>query len=152
MFFFMCLGHVALNYFGVDALTVNHLTVAGSRVMCRFMVYNFNCSEYDPTDYRDKKLMVFENERSGRSYDLSTFRSPDERSFALIRTATGLASVSPTLTNEIAIVEKQIDETTLRMMERPNSRFLNNQCDWVLFLNSPLRRKQFTEPKVLAPA
>jgi hypothetical protein len=108
---------------------------------------NLNCSEHNPADYHGKKLMVFENESGGHLYRLSAFVSPDGKTFTLIRTAVGAASAKVGKENQVAVVEKSIDETTVQMMEKPNSRFLNNQCDLVLFLNSPRRKAQYTEPK-----
>ena len=96
--------------------------------------------------------MVFENESEGRLYPLSAFVSPDGKTFTLTRTGVGIATVKVGERNEIAFVEKPIDETTLRMMEPPNSRFLNNRFDFVLFLNSPRRRVHYTEPKHDVPA
>ena len=91
--------------------------------------------------------MVFENEGDGRLCGLSAFVSPDRKTFTLTRTEVGIASHKGDKENQIAIIEKPIDETTLRLMEKPNSRFLNSQCDYVLFLNSPRRKAQFTETK-----
>ncbi len=115
------------------------------------MTKNFNCSEHNPTDYNHKKLIVFEGEGDGHLYRLSAFVSPDGKTFTLTRTAVGIATAKVGHESQIAIVEKPIDETTLRMMEKPNSRFLNNQCDFVLFLNSPRRKAQYTEPKRSGP-
>jgi hypothetical protein len=118
------------------------------------MTKNFNCSEHRPADYNGKKLMVFENESDGHLYRLSAFVSPDGKTFTLTRTAVGVATAKVSKENQIAIVEKPINETILPMMEKPNSRFLNNQCDFVLFLNSPRRKAQYTETKqeVATPA
>jgi hypothetical protein len=108
---------------------------------------NLNCSELDPADYHSKKLMVFENEGSGRLYWLTACVSLDGKTFTLTRTAVGIASAKVGKENQVAVVQKSIDETNVQMMEKPNSRFLNNQCDSVLFLNSPQRKAQYTEPK-----
>jgi hypothetical protein len=67
--------------------------------------------------------------------------------FTLTRTAVGIASTKVGKENQVAIVGKSVDETTVQMMEKPNSRFLNSQCYFVLFLNSPQRKAQYTEPK-----
>jgi hypothetical protein len=99
-----------------------------------------NRSKYNPADYTGKKLMAFENESEGHLYSLSTFTSEDGKTFELFRTAAG-----PAAGHQIAIVKDQIDESTLKLMEHPNSRFLNNQCDFVFFQNSPKRKAQYTE-------
>jgi len=109
------------------------------------MTKDLNCWEHNPADYSGKKLMVFENEGDGCLCGLRAFVSPDGKRFALTRTAVGIAAAKIGKENQIAVMQKLIDETTLRMMEPPSSRFLNNQCDLVLFLNSPRRRAQYTE-------
>lgn len=111
------------------------------------MTKTFNCSEQNPSDFSGKKLIVFENEGDPYPYRLSVCVSPDG-TFTLTRTAAGIATnrAGTDQENQIAIVQKPIDEATLRMMERPNSRFLNNQCDFILFLNSSRRKAQYTEP------
>jgi hypothetical protein len=106
----------------------------------------FNCADYDSKKFDNKRLMVFEDDLGGRTYRISSLVSLDDRTFTLNRTAIGIASVSVNNENQIAVVTKPIDETIFRMMEKPNSRFLNNQCDFVVFLNSPRRKAQYAEP------
>jgi hypothetical protein len=112
------------------------------------MANNFSCSEHNPADYNSKKLMVFENEGGSHLHRLSASMSADGKTFSLTCTAVGIASAKVGKENQVAVVEKSIDEKILGMMEKPNSRFLNNQCDFVLYLNSPRRKAQYTEPKL----
>jgi hypothetical protein len=112
------------------------------------MVKNFKCSEYNPKDYNGKNLMVFENEGGGRPCRLSAAMSSDGKTFTLTRIEIGVASArAGKAENQIAVVEKSIDQATLQMLEKPNSRFLNSRCDFVLFLNSARRKAQYTESK-----
>ena len=91
--------------------------------------------------------MVFENEGGGHLHRLTAFVSLDGKTFTLNRTAVGIVSAKVGKENQVAVVGKSVDETTVQMMEKPNSRFLNSQCDFVLFLNSPQRKTQYSEPK-----
>lgn len=70
--------------------------------------------------------------------------SVDGSKFALVATATGLASVgSNSKENQIAVVGTQINKDTLRRMEKPESRFLRPICDYVIFDNSPMNEARF---------
>lgn len=113
----------------------------------RFTMKNtwLSSTTHCPKDYDGKKLMMFENE-GGHIYDLSTVPSPDGKTFMLTATAVGIGSHHVGKENRIAIVRKPIDEAILRMIEKPNSKFLNHQCDFVLFLNSPRRKARYAEP------
>ena len=105
----------------------------------------FSCTEHNPKDFDNKKLMVFENELEGRAFQISALVSIDGKTFTLNRTAVGIASAFANRENQIAVVKKSIDEAVFQIMEKPNSRFLNNQCDFVVFINSPKRKMQYTE-------
>ena len=80
------------------------------------MKYNLKCSEFDPEDYREKRL-VWYLEETERHLILHPFVSTDGM-FALIGTETSWEKG-----NQIATVETQIDEGTLRRMEKPESRY-----------------------------
>jgi hypothetical protein len=117
------------------------------------MVNTFNCSEYNPKDYNGKKLMVFENDGSGRPCRLSTTTSSDGKTFTLARIEIGVASAKTgKAENQITVVGKPIDKATLPMLEKSDSRFTNGQYDFVLFLNSPRRKAQYTESKTAVTA
>lgn len=105
----------------------------------------FSRSIYDPKPYDGKKLIVFRDEGGGYPYTLSTWPSADGESSTLTATAVGIASHQIGKENRISVIEMKIDARTLTLLEKPRSRFLNNQCDFVLFLNSPRRKARFTE-------
>lgn len=107
------------------------------------MNFNIECSEFNPEDYRGKRLVWYAGEMK-RHLTLFPFVSTDGSKFALMATATGVASLgSTTKENQVAFVGMQIDEDTLRRMQKPVSRFLKPICDYVIFDNSPMREATF---------
>jgi hypothetical protein len=85
----------------------------------------------------------FNGEQKGH-FVLFPLVSVDGRTFNLTATATGPKSLgSKTKVGLMAVVEKQIDDGTLRKMEQPKSRFLRPLCDYVIFDNSPQSEAKF---------
>src|SRR5579864_1020586 len=108
--------------------------------------FHLSRSKYDVGDYDGKRLLVFKDEGCGYPYELSAWPLMTGTSFTVTATAVGIASHHVGKENKIAMHQIQIDEETASSIENPNSRFLNGQCDLVLFLNSPRRRARYTEP------
>lgn len=108
----------------------------------------FYCSECNPEGYAGKTVLVFENEGGERRYRISTFPSAGGRTFAMNLVAIDCSCAKiGTVEHQIAIAERPVDQEMLSMLKKPGSKFLNGRCDFVLFINSPRRKIQFTEPK-----
>jgi hypothetical protein len=101
------------------------------------------CSEFNADNYQNKKLLWFNREYGGH-FELFPSISSDRKTFVL--NATGFhsdSSISKAAESQTAVVTKQIDEETLRKMDKPKSRSLKAICDYVIFDDSPQAESKF---------
>lgn len=104
------------------------------------------CPKYNPDDYRGKKLIWFKDDCK-RHFNLSVDVFEDN-TFTLKATCVALAPpirISDERENLIVPVMEIIDEDVVQKVEKPKSRFLANQCDFVIFENSPVYHKKYSD-------
>lgn len=107
------------------------------------MNFDIRSSEFNPENYKEKRLIWFNGEHQAH-FRLFPLVSEDGGTFNLNAIAVGLKSPrSRTRGNQMADATIQIDEDTLRKLEKPKSRFLKPFCDYVLFYNSPQAEAKF---------
>jgi hypothetical protein len=96
-----------------------------------------------PEDFDGKRLVIFNNEREGRPWNLSAQVSSDGRTTAVTRTQTGIATAYVGKENRIAVISEPIDENSLQLFEKPLAPALQARCDYVWFEKSPQMRKRY---------
>jgi hypothetical protein len=94
-------------------------------------------------DFDGKRLVIFNNEREGRPWNLSARVSPDGRTFTVTRTQTGIATAFVGKENRVAVVREQIDGNSFQRFEKPLAPVLQARCDYVWFERSPQMRKRY---------